>query len=219
MAKIELITSEVCPYAQRTHMTLIEKGLEFERREVDLANKPDWFLKVSPYGKVPVVKIGERVVWESAIINEFVEESFPDPALLPRDPYLRAQARIWIDFCNTRWVEHSYDLLFAKDKTKQDELRGKVVEDLRFMEFEGMRRLSAEGPFWLGSGISLVDLTYYPFFERFGALAHYRQVAIPDDCLRTIRWLDLMRRRESAKATAHDESYYIDRYAKYAEAA
>ena len=218
MTKIELITAEVCPYAQRTHMTLIEKGLEFERREVDLANKPDWFKKVSPYSKVPVVKIGDHVVWESSIINEFIDESFPATPLMPTDPFLRAQARIWIDFCNTRWTDHSYDLLYEKDEAKQDELRAKVIEDFKFMEFEGMARLS-DGPFWLGSEISLVDLTYYPFFERFGALSYYRDVQIPDDCLRTIRWLEIMRERKSTKATMHDEAYYIDRYARYVEAA
>jgi glutathione S-transferase len=81
-----------------------------------------------------------------------------------------------------------------------------------------MAKLS-DGPFWLGSEISLVDLTYYPFFERFGALAYYRDVAIPDDCLRIIRWLEIMRARRSARETMHDEAYYIDRYAKYAVAA
>ena len=218
MDKIELITAEVCPYAQRTHMALIEKGLAFERREVDLANKPDWFQKVSPYSKVPVVKIGEKVVWESSIINEFIDESFPDRPMMPKDPYLRAQARIWIDFCNTRWVEHTYDLLFAKDKARQDELRDQVIADLKRIEYDGMAKLS-DGPFWLGSEISLVDLTYYPFFERFGALAHYRGVQIPDECLRIIRWQEIMRERESAKQTMHDDAYYIARYAKYADAA
>lgn len=218
MDRIELITAEVCPYAQRTHMALIEKGLDFERREVDLANKPDWFQKVSPYSKVPVVKIGEQVVWESSIINEFIDERFPEKPMMPKDPYLRAQARIWIDFCNTRWVEHSYDLLFARDEARQDELRDQVIADLKRIEYDGMAKLS-DGPFWLGSEISLVDLTYYPFFERLGALSHYRGVQIPDECLRIIRWQEIMRERESVKQTMHDDAYYIARYAKYADAA
>lgn len=218
MDRIELITAEVCPYAQRTHMALIEKGLDFERREVDLADKPEWFVKVSPYSKVPVVKIGDKVVWESAIINEFIDESFPDKPMMPADPFRRAQARIWIDFCNTRWVEHSYDLLYAREKAEQDALREKVVADLRWMEFEGMARLS-DGPFWMGSEITLVDLTFYPFFERFGALSYYRGVQIPDDCLRIIRWLEIMRVRKSVLETMHDDAYYIARYAKYAQAA
>ncbi|MBT5432516.1 MAG: glutathione S-transferase family protein [Alphaproteobacteria bacterium] len=216
MSKIELITAAVCPFAQRTHMTLIEKGLEFERREVDLSNKPDWFEEVSPYSKVPVVKIGDQVVWESAVINEFIDEQFPDRPMMPGDPYLRAQARIWIDYCNTRWVDDFYDLLSEREPGKQAVLRGKVIADMRTIEFDGMAKLS-DGPFWLGAEVSLIDMTFYPFFERFGMLSHYRDVAIPDDCVRLTRWLNLMRERESVKATMHDDAYYIASYTKYAE--
>ena len=218
MPKIELITAEVCPYAQRTHMTLIEKGLEFERREVDLANKPDWFNKVSPYSKVPVVKIGDDVVWESAIINEFIDEAYPEPALMPGDPHRRALARIWIDYCNTVWVDDIYDLLYAKEPAKQGDLKEKVAKDLKKIETDGMRALS-DGPYWLGAGISLVDLTYYPFFERFGAVAKLRGTAIPAECTRIRAWCDLMRSRPSAQATAHDDDYYLARYAKWADEA
>jgi glutathione S-transferase len=218
MSKIELITAEVCPYAQRTHMTLIEKGLEFERREVDLSNKPDWFNKVSPYSKVPVVKIGEHVVWESAIINEFIDETHPEPALMPSDPFERALARIWIDYCNTVWVDDSYGLLYAKEPAKQAEMKEKVEKDLKKIEFDGLRKLS-DGPFWLGDKISLVDLTFYPFFERFSAIGKLRGVAIPKDCTRILAWYEKMRARPSAKATAHGDDYYLARYAKWVDEA
>ena len=218
MSKIELITAEVCPYAQRTHMALLEKGLAFERREVDLSNKPDWFNEVSPYSKVPVVKIGDDVVYESAIINEFIDETYPEPPMMPRDPVARAKARIWIDYCNNVWVEDSYELLFAKDPAKQAELRDKVEDQLRKIEFDGMRQLS-DGPYWLGEDVSLVDLTYYPFFERFGAIAHHRKASIPEECTRIRAWYDLMASRDSAKATAHDDAYYIDRYRKWVDEA
>jgi len=218
MSKIELITAEVCPYAQRTHMTLIEKGLDFERREVDLADKPDWFIEVSPNSKVPVIKIGDLVVYESAIINEYVDEMFPEPALMPSDPFRRAQARIWIDYCNTVWVDDVYDLLYAKEPAKQAEMKQKVAKDLERIETEGMRQLS-DGPYWLGETVSLVDLTYYPFFERFGAIATLRGTAIPETCTRLSAWYDLMRARPSAQATAHDEAYYLGRFAKWADEA
>ena len=142
MTTIELITAEVCPFAQRTHMTLLEKGLAFERREVDLSNKPDWFEEVSPYSKVPVVKIGDQVVWESSVINEFIDEQFPEKPMMPSDPFLRAQARIWIDYCNSRWVDDFYDLLSEREPGKQAVLRDKVIADMRTMEFDGMAKLS-----------------------------------------------------------------------------
>lgn len=62
MTKVKIYSAEVCPYAQRTRLMLAEKGVDFELIEVDLANKPDWFGDISPYGKVPVVANGKSVV-------------------------------------------------------------------------------------------------------------------------------------------------------------
>ena len=71
MDPIKIYSSARCPYAQRTRMLMIEKELPFELTEVDLSNKPDWFLKVSPYGKVPVIVDDGETIYESAIINEY----------------------------------------------------------------------------------------------------------------------------------------------------
>ena len=121
MSEIEFITAEVCPYAQRTHLALREKGLAYKHTEVDLSNKPAWFEQVSPYSKVPVLKVGDEVIYESAIINEYIEEAYPEPALMPSDPVRRAQARAWIDFCNTRLVGAFYAVLSAKDAAARAE--------------------------------------------------------------------------------------------------
>ena len=211
MTAIELITSHVCPFAQRTHMVLIEKGLDFTVREVDLANKPAWFEEISPTSKVPVVKIAGEIVWESAIANEFIEEKFPEVPLLPDDPWLRAQARIWIDYCNTRWIDDFYTLLGAKEAERRTELSERVRQDLRDMETRGMEALSS-GPFWLGSSVSLVDLAFWPFFERLPLLSHYREVTIPEDCRRLLRWCDEMAARPSAHQTMHEASWHVERY-------
>ena len=211
MTAIELITSHVCPFAQRTHMALIEKGLDFTVREVDLSNKPAWFEEISPTSKVPVVKIADKIVWESAIANEYIEDKFPNVPLLPDDPWLRAQARIWIDYCNTRWVEDFYALLGAKDAERRKGLGDRVRQDLRHMETKGMTALSS-GPFWLGPSVSLVDLAFWPFFERLPLLSHYRQVTIPDDCQRLHRWCGEMAARPSVRQTMHEASWYIERY-------
>lgn len=216
MAEIDFITAEVCPFAQRTHLALMEKGLDYDHREVDLSNKPAWFEDVSPYSKVPVLRRGDDVVYESAIINEFIEDTWPEPALLPADPPGRARARIWIDFANTRFVPAFYKVLLERDADKRRDIADKLTADLRFMETEGMARLGAD-PYWLGREVSLVDLTFYPHFERFAALEHYRGIGIPDDCPRLKAWLAAMRGRDSVKATAHSDAYYIDSYAKYAD--
>ncbi|MCH7931755.1 MAG: glutathione S-transferase family protein [Proteobacteria bacterium] len=216
MAELTFITAEVCPFAQRTHLALLEKGLDFEHAEIDLGNKPGWFEEVSPYSKVPVLKRGDDIVFESTIINEYLEEAYPEPALMPTDMLRRANARIWIDFANTRVVPSFYKLLLAQDPARRAELADTLTGHLRYIESQGLAKLGAS-PYWLGEEVSLVDLTFYPHFERFAALTHYRGVAIPDDCPRLKAWLAAMQARDSVKATRHDDAYYIASYTKYAD--
>ena len=99
MDPIKIYSSARCPYAQRTRMLMIEKELPFELTEVDLSNKPDWFLKVSPYGKVPVIVDDEQTIYESAIINEYLDEKYKNVPMMPKEPVERAKARIWMDYC------------------------------------------------------------------------------------------------------------------------
>lgn len=215
MADIEIISAEVCPFAQRSRMVLIEKGVDFSLTEVDLDNKPDWFSQVSPYGKVPVVRHGDNVIWESSIINEYLDECYPEPALMPAAPTARAAARIWIDYCNGKWLPTMYKLLTAQEPEEQDRLRAEVLGQFQFIESAALARFDSR-PYWLGETVSLVDVSYYPFFERLPVWREYRDLEIPDTCTRLRRWLDAMFIRESAKATSNRADYYIPRYARYA---
>ena len=215
MPKLELITAEVCPFAQRSHMTLLEKNLEFELREVDLENKPSWFETISPYSKVPVLCHGNIQVYESTIINEYLEESFPERRLLPDDPSRRANARIWIDFDNTKFVPVFYKLLLAQESSLQKILAAQMTERLVFLDQEGFSNAS-KGPYWFGQKLSLVDLSLYPHFERFPVLTEYRGMNIPRPCRRLRAWLDVMRERSSAVVTAHESGFHIEAYIQYA---
>ena len=111
MSMLELYSYEACPYAQRTQMALAEKGLEFELIEVDLYDRPSWWADLSPYGKVPLLKHGDNVIYESAIVNEYLDEVFPDPPLMPEDALGRAQARVWIDYCDSRFMSACHQLI------------------------------------------------------------------------------------------------------------
>ncbi|TIT82812.1 MAG: glutathione S-transferase family protein, partial [Mesorhizobium sp.] len=96
-----LVSHHLCPYVQRAAIALAEKGVPFERVNVDLANKPDWFRAVSPLGKVPLLRVRQggkkEVIFESAVILEFLEETETTP-LHPADPLMRARHRAWIEF-------------------------------------------------------------------------------------------------------------------------
>ena len=104
-AALKLISHKLCPYVQRAVIALTEKGVPFERIDIDLANKPDWFLKISPLGKVPVLLVetadGEVALFESNVICEYIEETQGGAKLHPQDPLQRAQHRAWMEFGST----------------------------------------------------------------------------------------------------------------------
>ena len=97
--KIELISHLLCPFVHRAAIMLHEKGVAFDRRNVDLQNKPDWFLAISPRGKVPVLVADGVALFESAVICEFLDETHP-PRLVPAEPFERARQRGWVEVAN-----------------------------------------------------------------------------------------------------------------------
>lgn len=214
MAEVDIVSAGTCPFAQRTRMVLLEKGIDFSLTEIDLDAKPAWFLQISPYAKVPVIRHGDAVLWESAVINEYLEEVFPEPALLPRDPVRRAQARVWIDFANVRMVPHVYKMMLRQDEEGQDLHQHKLTEAVLAME-QGLRDLSA-GPYWLGEQPTLVDFTFLPHVQRFVALEHYRGFVIPASCERLLLWRDAMFALPSVQATRPPDALLIANWAKYA---
>jgi len=215
---IELFTARICPFAHRTRLVLLEKGVEARLTEIDFKNKPARFLAVSPYGPVPALVHGTTVVYESAIINEYLDETFPAPALMPTQPGLRALVRVWIDYLDNQTLDEHYALLKEQDAAKAAELRGGIERRLLTIERDGMAR-NGDGPYWLGATPTLVDFAYYPFFERLPAWRHYRGIEVPAECRRLRAWMAAMADRASVRAIANDAAYYITHYAGYAGAA
>jgi glutathione S-transferase len=163
-----------------------------------------------------VIKHSEDRIWESAIINEYLEEVFPQPPLMPETPGQRAMARIWIDFANTKFINAFYKLLLLQEPEKQQKWIRDFLNHLLFMEQEGIGKLGGDGPYWFGETVSLVDVTYYPWFERWAVLAHYRDLHLPDECDRLKRWWEAMAKRDSVQAIANSAEFYIKEYEKYA---
>jgi glutathione S-transferase len=217
MARLELFSFEACPYAQRTRMVLIEKALEFELTEIDLYNRPAWFNEISPYGRVPCLRHDGRVVYESTIINHYLDEAFPQPPLMPGDPYARAQARIWMDYCETRFLPAAHRLMAERDDAKRlADNRARLDEVLRFMENEGLRKLGT-GPFWMGATPTLVDFQYLPFFERFPVYEELAGARWPDDCSRLRLWFETMAERPSFLQTRHTLDFHLEQQRRLAE--
>jgi glutathione S-transferase len=206
---IELYSASLCPFAHRTRLTLAEKGLAPRLIEIDLRNRPHWFAALSPHGKVPLLRMGEAVVWESAVIDEYLEEIFPQPALLPRDPLTRARARAWIRFADSRLYENTRRLLYARGAAEQSTARDAIAADLRFMEEEGFVRASAPGPYWLGREFSLVDVTFLPWFEQRAVLEEFRGFAWPENCEQLLRWYADVTQRPAVQAQSRPVEFYL----------
>ncbi len=158
-AALKLISHKLCPYVQRAVIALTEKGVPFDRIDIDLANKPDWFLKISPLGKTPVLVVGDKAIFESAVILEYLEETQPK-ALHPSDALARAEHRGWIEF-GSAVLGDIAGFYAAKDeatfKAKAEQLEQK------FARLE--QRVGA--PWFDGEKFSLVDAVFGPVFRYF----------------------------------------------------
>ena len=212
MDPIKIYSSARCPYAQRTRMLMIEKEIPFELTEVDLRSKPDWFLAISPYGKVPVIVDDGQTIYESAIINEYLDEKYISIPMMPEEPVERAKARIWMDYCTNKYLTLSRKLLVDHGNEElQTENKKKMKESLIYIEKECFEK-NANGPFWLGNKISLVDLHYAPFFERFGAFKELFGVEWPEECIKISNWWSAIQKRDSYKMTVLPTEEHVDLY-------
>jgi glutathione S-transferase len=158
---LTLISHKLCPYVQRAVIALTEKGVTFGRRDIDLANKPDWFLRVSPLGKTPVLLVGETAIFESAVILEYLEETQPRP-LHPADPLARAEHRAWIEF-GSAILNDIWGFYTAPDEMAFN-AKTTALKD-KFARVEA--RL--QGPWFDGESFSLVDAVFGPVFRYFDA--------------------------------------------------
>ena len=215
MSPLQFYSNDVCPFAYRVRLTLAEKAIDHELHTIDLLDIPDWYYDISPTGKVPLLKWGEDVVWESTVINEFLEDAWPEIPLLPKNPVARAHARIWIEFCNTAFQPNYCGLVFELDKNRHEAIRSLLHESLKTMD-EGLAK-TAPGPYWLGEQLSLVDLAYYPFFEHAPVLSHYRGFDIAAEYNHIHRWLAAMRERPSVLNNQREAEFYIEAYKPYVD--
>ena len=177
-SKLILVSHALCPYVQRAVIALRERGVPFERRDVDLAHKPGWFLSVSPLGKTPVLLVGDTAIFESAVILEYLEETQARP-LHPANALARAEHRAWIEF-GSAILSDIAGLYNAPDQTT---FAAKVAAlHAKFVRVE--ERLG--GPWFDGEKFTLVDtvfgpvLRYFDAFDRigdFGILAGWPKLA------------------------------------------
>ncbi|WP_291729870.1 glutathione S-transferase family protein [Leisingera sp. F5] len=168
MRDLHLISHHLCPYVQRAAIVLSEKSIPYRRTCIDLADKPDWFAALSPLGRVPVLETGGRVLFESQVIAEYLDETTPG-ALHPADPLERARHRAWIAF-GSETLAAIGKLYSAPEEAAFTAAAGVVRERLERITPE------VEGPFFAGETFRMVDGvwgTIFRYFETFDTIGDF----------------------------------------------
>jgi glutathione S-transferase len=195
--KLTLISHKLCPYVQRAVIALTEKGVPFERIDIDLANKPDWFLKISPLGKVPVLLVetaeGEVALFESNVICEYIEDTQGGAKLHPRDALERAQHRAWMEFGSTILTE-LWGLETTGDPAVFETKRKAVAA--KFVQVE--KTLGA-GPFFGATDFSLVDAVFAPIFRYFDVFDELIDLSMFADTPKVRAWRTELAKRPSVR--------------------
>ena len=197
-ARLKLISHRLCPYVQRAVIALSEKGVGFERIDIDLANKPDWFLAISPLGRTPVLQVGDVPIFESAVILEYLEETEPKP-LHPADPLRRAEHRGWIEFGSAilNDVAGFYgapnDVAFHA-KTAQLEQR-----------FARLETRVLASPWFDGENFMLVDAVFGPVFRYFDVFDEIGDFGILAKKPKLAHWRKSLAERSSVRSAVGAE--------------
>ncbi len=157
---LTLVSFDLCPYVQRAAIVLAEKDIPFERIDIDLSDKPGWFKAISPLGKVPLLKVGDEVLFESAVIVEYLEETRAPP-LHPRDPLTKARHRAWMEFGSSILA----DIWVVETTKDRQAFEGKrqILRD----KFARIEAQLAEAPYFAGAAFSIVDAVFAPAFRYF----------------------------------------------------
>jgi glutathione S-transferase len=195
---LELISFKLCPYVQRAVILLKEKSLDFKVTYIDLKNKPEWFLELSPLGKVPILKVGDTVLFESAVIAEYLDETHP-PSLHPADPLQKAKNRAWIEF-SSELLMLLYRLVRAGDQEEFAELTGAVRRNLERLEGE-----IAGGPYFNGEQYALVDAAFAPAFMRLALVEGQGSTGLQDGLPKVGRWSQALLERPAVKGSVVPE--------------
>ena len=193
--KLQLISHILCPYVQRAAIVPAEKQQPFELIDIDLANKPDWFMAISPLGKTPVLLVGRQPIFESAVICEYLDDTLL-PALHPQDALARAQHRSWMEFGSSM-----LNAIAGFYKASSHDQLGVMAKNIHH-KFEQLKNVLADGPYFAGNSFSMVDAVFGPVFRYFDVFDRIGEFGFFDDTPKVIAWRAALAKRASVRAAA-----------------
>ncbi|KAL4452008.1 hypothetical protein ABPG75_007670 [Micractinium tetrahymenae] len=227
---IKHFDSTTCPYAQRSWVTLLEKGLPFEIRKVDLTNKDAEFVETyrSIYpdpeapAKVPILIDGNTKLVESMVIVDYLEQKYPEPPLLPADAAAAARVRLFIEALGSHLTGPLFGLLRADSKEAVETGKAKLAAGLKVLDGFIQLHGSAEGgDYFLGGTYSLAEACTTGFVQRgLAVLPHYRGVDLwglvrEHKLDRLERWMKAALARPSAQQTKPADDAIVTGYGKF----
>ena len=192
----KLVSFKACPFVQRVAITLQYKDINYDIEYVDLGNPPEWFLAISPLNKVPLLIVGDTVIFESAVINEYIDEAYP-PKLHPEDLLIKAINRSWIEFCNNISL-YTFQLSI---KVSEDEFKDTL--ELMLNDFDLVENCLEDPPFFNGQQFSLVDSSYAPVFQRLDFLEQiYKRIITQERHPKLATWKENLLSLKAVKHSA-----------------
>lgn len=206
MTKPNLISFDLCPFVQRSVITLLEKKIDFDITYIDLAEPPEWFLDISPLGKVPALRIGDDTLFESAVINEYLDEVTP-PSLHPVDPLEKAKNRAWIEF-SAALLSDQYHLCNAS--TEEDLTTHIKTIKNKFLQLEG---ILTKKPFFNGKNFCLIDAAFAPAFMRFDIMENQHPLDVYTNHPKVSLWANNLRQNESVQQSVISD--FSEKYLGY----
>ena len=196
MPRFRLISHKLCPYVQRAVIVATEKGIPFERVDIDLADKPDWFLAISPTGKVPVLEVIDEdgrlnILFESAVIAEYLDE-ISGERLLAADPLDRGRERAWVEYASAT-LNDIGQLYSAPTAEAFGAAKQALNRRLANLEPE------IAAPWFAGEQFGLVDAAFGPAFRYLDIFERRSGLALVDRLPKLASWAAALAARPSVK--------------------
>jgi glutathione S-transferase len=179
-------------------MVLHEKGIDFDVHEVDLSNKSEEFLNVSPYGKVPVLRVNGTSLYESNIVNEYLDEVYNSPKLMPDNPEQRASVRSWMAFADDYFFPSVFRVRMGLQRGYSED----EIQEAKEKLYDALSRLEhqLEGREYLVGEYTLADIAHAGNFHRLRVMHKSGEISLPK-YPNVVAWMERVQDRESYKAS------------------
>lgn len=196
--RIKLISFPVCPYVQRSAFLMQHLGVEHVIEYIDLKDKPEWFLNISPMGKVPVLLVDDDILFESHVILEYLNET-NSHSLHPADPLIKARHRALMELGSVM-LSNQRLMLIAQDEETSTEFKNKLFNQLTYLEQQ-----MTQTPYFAGRELCLLDFSFAPLLQRLWFIHKNYVPEIFDAVPKTEHWTKSLLSLPALEASAPDD--------------